>query len=260
MIACMIRSASATSLRRAARDLVAHDLAQRPAGRRGEHQPYGARSCPIAGAAASDQQPALAVAQQRRGVGLDLVVPQQLGVRGHHVADEIVPGEEALLLLERAVRLGRRGADAALVVAQRGDARRRPAARRSASGGRCVRAASGLLPSRSVGPLPADQHDARHLLQLAEIGSSRVPASVAPSLPAKRTARCLVPVGIVALLRRLARPERRKRPASSARRRIILARRRDAIPCVASRAARRYGHGNGTRPGRRWGRRWRPMR
>ena len=54
--------------------------------------------------------------------------------------------------------------------------------------------ASGLLPSRSVGPLPATSTMPGTFCSSLHSGSSRVPASVAPSLPAKRTARCRVPV------------------------------------------------------------------
>ena len=53
---------------------------------------------------------------------------------------------------------------------------------------------SALLPSRSVGPLPDTSTTPGTFSSSLQIGSSKVPASVAPSLPAKRTARCLVPL------------------------------------------------------------------
>ena len=53
----MTRSASALRLRRAAGDLRAHDVDQRPAGRGGQHQRVGRAFLPIAGAAASASSP-----------------------------------------------------------------------------------------------------------------------------------------------------------------------------------------------------------
>jgi len=53
---------------------------------------------------------------------------------------------------------------------------------------------SALLPSRSVGPLPATSTIPGTRPSSLLMGNSRVPASIAPSLPAKRTARCLVPL------------------------------------------------------------------
>ena len=52
---------------------------------------------------------------------------------------------------------------------------------------------SGLLPSRSVGPLPAISTTPGTFCSSLQSGSSNVPASLAPSLPANRTARCFMP-------------------------------------------------------------------
>jgi hypothetical protein len=107
------------------------------------------------------------MAQQRGGIGLDLIVAQQLGMRRLDVAHEIVPGEEGLLLLQRTARPRRRLADAALVVAQRGNAVARQ------QFGDVLQKVDALRRQRIVAvavgrPAAGDQHDARHVLDLAE--------------------------------------------------------------------------------------------
>ncbi len=72
----------------------------------------------------------------------------------------------------------RRGADAALVVAQAGD----------------TGLGQKLGDLMSVGPLPDTSTTPGTFSSSLQIGSSKVPARVAPWLPAKRTARCLVPL------------------------------------------------------------------
>ena len=51
-----------------------------------------------------------------------------------------------------------------------------------------------LLPLRSVGPLPATSTTPGTFSSSLQIGISSVPASSAPSLAVKRTARCFVPL------------------------------------------------------------------
>ena len=165
----------------------------RPAGRRCQHHAVRAvlRDRRRRG---QHQQAALAVAQQRRGVGLDLVVLHQLAVRGGDIADEIVPGEEPFLLLERAVRPRRRARRCRACRSAAWRCPPRPAVRRSVSGGRCVRApADCCRRGRSGRCLPPARRPG--------LSAARSTAAAAGCrrgsrrrCPAKRTARCRVPV------------------------------------------------------------------
>jgi hypothetical protein len=124
---------------------------------------------------------------------LDLVVTQQLGMGGHDVADIVVPREEALLRLQTGRCLGGRSGNAALVVAQRGDAVL--ASSSAISFSRSMRTGTReLLPLRSVGPLPPTRTTPGTFCSSLMIGSSRVALSSASPLPLNRSERCLVPV------------------------------------------------------------------